>query len=76
MTAGYMVIYFPDGDGWGAEVPDLPGCLTCGDTLEEVREGIKEAIQGWIDVAREDGDPIPEPRRIVETINIEIPAHV
>lgn len=55
-------------------MPDLPGCLTCGDTLEQVREGIQEAIQGWIEVAREDGDPIPEPSRIVETVSVEIPA--
>jgi len=51
-----------------------PGCLTCGDTLEQVREGIKETIQGWIDVARHDGDPIPEPTRIMETVIVEIPA--
>lgn len=74
MKTGYMVMYFPDGDGWGAEVPDLPGCLTCGDTLDQVREGIKEAIQGWIEVAREDGDLIPEPSRIIETVCVEIPA--
>ncbi len=74
MTTGYMVIYFPDGDGWGAEVPDLPGCLRCGATLDQVRERIKEAIQGWIDVAREDGDPIPMPSRIMETVSVGVPA--
>jgi predicted RNase H-like HicB family nuclease len=73
MKTGCMVIYFPDGDGWGAEMPDLPGCLTCVDTLDQVREGIKEAIQDWIDVAIQDGEPIPEPSRIVETVSIELP---
>lgn len=73
MKTGYLVMYFPEGDGWGAEVPDLPGCLTCGDTLDQVREGIKEAIQGWIEVAREDGDVIREPSRIIETVSVEIP---
>jgi predicted RNase H-like HicB family nuclease len=74
LKTGYAVIYFPDCDGWGAEVPDLPGCVTCGATLDEVRVRIKEAIQGWIEVAQEDGDPIPEPSRIIETMNLEIPA--
>ena len=43
-------------------VPGLTGCQTHGRTYEEaVRQG-RDAIESWVDVAREDGEPIPEPR--------------
>ncbi len=72
MITSHLVIYFPDGGGWVAEAPDLPGCQTCGKTLDQARQGIKEAIQGWIEVAQADGDPIPEPSRILETVSVNV----
>jgi len=45
-----------------AEVPELPGCLAHGDTYESAAANVNEAIQLWIDTAREFGDPIPEPK--------------
>ena len=45
-----------------AEVPELPGCMAHGDTQEEALANVKEAMQLWLDTAREFGDPIPEPR--------------
>lgn len=45
-----------------AEVPELPGCLAHGDTEELVLKNVKEAIQLWIDNAKEFCDPIPEPK--------------
>lgn len=60
----FTVIYERGGDGeeaWGAYVPDLPGCVTTGDTLEEVQENIQNAIAGHIAVLRERGKPVPEP---------------
>ena len=43
-------------------IPELPGCVTHGSTYEEaVRQG-KDAIESWVDVARELGRPIPQPR--------------
>ncbi len=44
-----------------AEVPELPGCMAHGDTQEAALAHAHEAIQLWIDTAREFGDPIPEP---------------
>lgn len=44
-----------------AYVPDLPGCVSTGDTREEVERNIQEAIQFHLDGMRQDGDPIPEP---------------
>lgn len=51
----------PDGSGFTAEIPDLPGCITCADTLDEVWALIDDAKQGWLELALADGDPIPEP---------------
>jgi predicted RNase H-like HicB family nuclease len=42
-------------------VPDLPGCVSIGDTFEEVQENIKEAIQLYLEVLQERREVIPEP---------------
>jgi antitoxin HicB len=47
--------------GWVARVIELPGCITQGDTFEELGEMIDDAMRSWIGVALEDGIPIPEP---------------
>jgi predicted RNase H-like HicB family nuclease len=51
-----------DDEAWIAHVPDLRGCSAHGDTPEEAMREVQIAIGLWLDVAREDGDPIPEPR--------------
>jgi predicted RNase H-like HicB family nuclease len=60
----YHINIFPskDSDRWIAHVPDLRGCSAHGDTPEEAMREVQIAIGLWLDVAREDGDPIPEPR--------------
>ena len=45
-----------------ADVPELSGCLAHGSTYDEALSNIQEAIQLWIDTAREFGDPVPEPK--------------
>lgn len=45
---------------YGVAVPDLPGCYSAGDTFEEAMINAKGAIEGWLEVAVEYGDPIPE----------------
>jgi antitoxin HicB len=44
-----------------AEVPDLPGCLTHGQTVVEAAQNAEECIEAWIEIAEEAGDPIPPP---------------
>jgi predicted RNase H-like HicB family nuclease len=46
---------------FGAHVPDLPGCVAVGRTLEEVQLLIKEAIEAHVALLREQGLPVPEP---------------
>src|SRR3990172_1684368 len=51
-----------EGGTWFARVLELPGCMTEGDTPEEAADMILDAMAGWIEVALEDGRPIPEPQ--------------
>ena len=63
MSLPYRIEIYPEPDksGYTAEVPDLPGCLTCADTLDELGEMIEDAKRGWFEVALERGLSIPEP---------------
>ena len=59
-----------DDDGISVEFPDLPGCLTCGDTTEETIERAKEALGLHIYGMEEDNELIPEPTNIKD-LNLE-----
>jgi antitoxin HicB len=52
-----------DGDGGGylATVPDLPGCISDGETPEEALKNVQEAIASWLEAAREWKMDIPQP---------------
>lgn len=56
-----MVLYPAQEGGFVVEIPDLPGCLTQADTVEEVYEMIEDAKRAWIETALEEGIHIPEP---------------
>ena len=45
------IIHPAEEGGYWAEVPALPGCITEGDTMEEIIANLKDAIEGWLDVA-------------------------
>ncbi|CDM97911.1 MAG: type II toxin-antitoxin system HicB family antitoxin [Limnospira sp. PMC 1291.21] len=45
------IIHPAEEGGYWAEVPALPGCITEGDTIEEVRQNLQDAVQGWLTVA-------------------------
>ena len=57
----YMAVIEKGRTGYGAHVPDLPGCIAAADTEEEVKELIKEAIEFHIEGLRDAGEPVPEP---------------
>lgn len=70
----YRILIEPDeGNTFHAYVPALPGCHTWGDTFDEARRNVRDAIDAYLKSLRADGEPIPEDRgvEIVETI----PAH-
>jgi len=58
-----IIIYWDDQDRvYIADVPELPGCSAHGKTYDKTLKNAKEAIQLWIDTAKEFGDPVPEPK--------------
>lgn len=56
----YAVVIEKADRNFSAYVPDLPGCIATGETVEEVEQLIQEAVQFHIEGLREDGLPIPE----------------
>jgi predicted RNase H-like HicB family nuclease len=58
-----IILYWSEEDQvFVAEIPELPGCMAHGDTQEVALKNASDAIQLWIDTAREFGDPVPEPK--------------
>ncbi|MYK17575.1 hypothetical protein F4055_05305 [Candidatus Poribacteria bacterium] len=56
------LVFFEQGDtNYSAYVPDLPVCVAVGDTLEETRREISEAIKFHIECLQEDGETVPKP---------------
>lgn len=66
----YMVVIERSETGYGAYVPDLPGCVAAAKTREETLRLIKEAIEFHIEGLREAGEPIPEPASVSEVIEV------
>ena len=68
----FRTIIQKDGDGFHCFVPLLPGCHTYGDSVEEVRKNIKEAVAGWIETNQELGWQLPHDEGIetIESITI------
>jgi predicted RNase H-like HicB family nuclease len=66
----YAVIIEKGEDGYGAYVPDLPGCIAAGETKEEVKKLIQEAIEFHIEGLRGDGHPVPAPASSIEFIEV------
>jgi len=53
-----------------AYVPDLPGCVATGPTIEETKKRLRTAIELHLKGMREDGDAIPEPRTVCDNIEV------
>lgn len=70
----YMVVIEKGETGYGAHVPDLPGCIAVGKNRNEVLELIKEAIEFHIEGLREDGEPVPPPSSTGELIDVDAAA--
>lgn len=59
----YTALFTPieDGTGYYAKVPDLPGCITTGNSLQDAIEQITDAMNAWLVVAEDEGDYISKP---------------
>lgn len=66
----YAVLYEEGESNWGAVVPDLPGCVSIGDTREQAEANVKEAIEIYIEELKARGEPIPEPKHRVGSVEV------
>jgi len=67
----YAVVFERSPGNWCAYVPDLPGCVTTGQTPQETRRMIEEAIEFHIEGLRLRGEPVPEPSAIVDNVEVQ-----
>ena len=68
----YLIIVEETGTGYSAYSPDLPGCVSTGDTRAEVEEAMHDAIAFHLDGLREEGQQVPSPTSY--STYVEIPA--
>ena len=66
----YAVVIEKAAQNYSAYVPDLPGCIATGETVSDVQEMIREAIEDHLAGLREDGTPIPPPLSQVDYIDV------
>ena len=64
----YPIAIEPGNDkhAFGVVVPDLPGCFSAGDTIDEALDNAKEAIALWLETVIDDGGLVPEPKTIAD----------
>ena len=67
----YPVIYEPTPSGYSAYVPDLPGCVAAGESLDDARSLIVGAIAMHVASLREQGQPVPEPS-VSEVVDVAV----
>jgi predicted RNase H-like HicB family nuclease len=74
MKYRYLVVIEKGENNYGAYAPDVPGCGTVGDTVEEALENIKEALELHLEGTLEDGDPVPEAAHVkAHFVEVEVP---
>lgn len=66
----YAIVIEPAGSNFSAYVPDLPGCVATGSTLEEAERAIREAIEFHIEGLRADDLPVPPPSSRVDYVEV------
>lgn len=68
----YTIVIEDAGSNLSAYVLDFDGCVTTGDTVEEIIANMHEAIEGHIELMVESGEAVPEPIRFVATAKIAV----
>ena len=66
----YAVVIEKSEGSYGAYVPDLPGCIAAGESEDEVKKLIQEAIEFHIEGLKKNGEPVPEPTSKIEFIEV------
>ena len=69
----YVAIIGKTGNGYAADLPDLPGCVAAGETFEETCQLIQEAANYHVELMAEHGETIPEPLNAAIEVEVEVP---
>jgi predicted RNase H-like HicB family nuclease len=64
----FIVMIRRTNTGYSVDVPDLPGCVSTGMTVEHAKQMIAEAITMHLEMMRQEGEPIPVPRKSIEFV--------
>jgi len=73
----YLVVVEKAENNYSAYAPDVPGCITTGQTIEETLNNMKEALQLHLEVTLEDGDSAPHPFSVhAGFVDVDLPATV
>ena len=67
----YAIVIERTDNGYSAYAPDLPGCVGAGDSYEDAEKLIREAVIFHLESLREYGDPVPEPRTGVGSVEVK-----
>jgi len=70
MSIKYAVVFEQAENNWAAYVPDLPGCMSTGKTLDETEINVREAIEGHLRTLREFGEPVPSPSTVAREVEV------
>ena len=66
----YLITIEPTKTGFSAYSPDLQGCVTVGETVEQTRENMEEAIELYLEELTESGENIRVPRKLIEQVSM------
>ena len=69
----YAILIEKGSHNYSAYIPDVPGCVATGTTLEEVKQQMQEALEFHLEGLREDAEPIPEPTTLCDYVKVKIP---
>ena len=72
----YAVVIQKAGENYAAMLPDLPGCIATGDTVQQTLDNLRDAAAMHVEAMIEDHDPVPDPVSLVDYIDISIPIAV
>ena len=72
--AKIMVIVEQGETSYGVFSPDVPGCVAVGETREEALQHFREALQGHLELLRDEHLPLPEPKTTVEFLELPLSA--
>ena len=69
----YAVVIEKAKRNYSAYLPDVPGCIATGPTVQETMNNLREALALHFKTMRAEGDPIPDPQTLVDYIDAELP---